>query len=82
MAFTDEPGHRIRDKIYSCHSWRRCGETVVSKFRPGINARKATDLEINEHARWRKRNKGKEAMPIHYRQLDLEDRLAITLFCM
>ena len=81
MMFTDEPGHRIRDKVWSCHSYRRCGESVVSKFRPGINARKATKVEMNEHARWSKKNKGKEPMSIHYRQLDLEDRLMITLLC-
>jgi len=80
-AFTDEPGHRIRDKIYSCHSYRRCSQSVSCKLRPGINARKATEVEHDEHARWERKNKGKEPMPIHYRQMALDDRLMITLLC-
>jgi hypothetical protein len=30
-AFTDQPGHRIRDKVYSMHSWRRAGRSRVSR---------------------------------------------------
>ena len=82
-AFTNEPGFRIRDRIYSCHSWRRCGETTVSKFRRGINFRKATEAEEYEHARWTKKNQpGKERIHLHYRQWPLDDRLGITLFCL
>ena len=82
-AFTDEPGKRTRDKIWSCHSWRRCAESTVCKRRPGINLRAATNLEQHEHARWKWRNQaGKEPVAVHYRALELEERLALTLFCM
>ena len=52
MAFNDEPGQRIRDKVWSCHSYRRGFNSYVSRKREG-NLRKATPQEINEHARWK-----------------------------
>ena len=83
MAFTDEPGHRIRDRIWSCHSWRRCSESTVARRRTGINFRKATEAEQYEHARWRRRNQaGKERLDNHYTKMELEQRLYITSLCM
>jgi len=82
MAFSDTPGHRIRDKVWACHSWRRGTESFVRKHRPGLNIRAATKDEQYEHARWRrKRNQASEAIDVHYTEMELDDRLAITLLC-
>lgn len=85
-AFSLLPGHRLSDKIYSIHSWRRAGRSKVSR-RPradepwGPGARMATDAEVYEHGRWQ-RSEASEAMPRRYNQWDLSDRIGITLFCM
>jgi hypothetical protein len=86
-GFSLLPGHRIRDKIYAMHSWRRGGRSRVSRTHragepliPG--RRKATDTEIVEHGRWRRRDRGGEDMPTHYDQWDVVDRASITTFCM
>jgi hypothetical protein len=86
--FTDTPGRRIRDMIWSIHSWRRAGRSRVSRGTrhnepnpPGT--RKATSAEIYEHARWEARQQRKsEDMAAHYNQWELIDRLAITYHCM
>jgi hypothetical protein len=79
MAFNDEPGQRIRDKVWSCHSYRRGFNSYVSQKREG-NLRKATPQEINEHARWKEASA--PTMHDHYNtDLDLGSRLAITLIC-
>jgi hypothetical protein len=80
-AFDGRPGNSIRDKIYSLHSYRRGADTWVHKKREGC-VRRATVLEITEHGRWRIKNRGSESMPVHYRELSMEERLYITLFCM
>ena len=79
MAFSDDVGQRIRDKVYSCHSWRRGAESFVRKRRAGLNQRAASKLEQYEHARWKLKS---EAIHSRYTELNLEDRLAITLLCM
>jgi hypothetical protein len=85
-VFNFARGKRIRDKVYSMHSWRRGGRSRVSRMArhnepnpPG--ARMATSQEIYEHGRWRKNGRS-EDMPSHYNQWDLADRLAISLLCM
>lgn len=79
MVFNEEPGHRIRDKVYSCHSWRRGAESFVRKLWPGLNQRAASKLEQYEHACWKLKS---EAIHSHYAELSLEDCLAITLLCV
>lgn len=79
MAFNDTKGQGLRDKIYSCHSWRRGAESFVRKLRKGLNQRAASTLEQYEHARWKLVPKSMDA---HYTELSLDDRLAITLLCM
>ena len=80
-SFSDEEGNRIRDRVWSCHSWRRGYESYVCKKRPE-NIRAATGDEQYEHARWRKkRNQVTEDIHVHYTEMDLESRLAITLLC-
>lgn len=82
MAFTDVIGHRIQDKVWSCHSWRRFLDTFLQKHHVGLNHRRATLVEIYEHLRWSKKRKDiKEPMHIHYSDLTLGERVSTTLFC-
>ena len=67
-------------KFYSLHSYRRGARTHVSKKRDGC-IRKATQLEITDHGRWRTRYTTHSDMPTHYQETTLEDRLYITLLC-
>jgi hypothetical protein len=86
QAFSMKPGHRLSDKIYSIHSWRRGGRSKVSRS-PRHNepkpkgVRRATPEEIYEHGRWALSQAG-ENMPRRYNQWDLADRIGLTLFCM
>jgi hypothetical protein len=53
-AFTDQPGHRIMDKVYSMNSWRRAGRSRVSRKprRDEPNpkgTRMASPTEVYEH---------------------------------
>jgi hypothetical protein len=85
--FNDAPGRRIRDLIWSLHSWRRGGRSRVSRGArhnepnpPGT--RRATSAEIYEHARWEVIQQHKsEDMAAHYNQWELIDRLALTFHC-
>ena len=79
----DVEGQRISDRFYSMHSWRRGGNTFAQEHWSGINRRKATTVEIYEHGRWARQKKGSsEAMDAHYREWDIAQRLAISLFCL
>ena len=71
----------ISKKFYSMGSYRRGGRTHVSKKRPGC-IRKATQLEVLDHGRWRTRYRTHPDMPTHYQETTFEDRLYITLLCM
>jgi hypothetical protein len=86
-CFSDVVGNRLRDKVYSMHSWRRAGDSRAGRH-PRHNepnppgTRRATAEEIYEHSRWElKRRKAAESMPSHYRQWATADRVALTLFC-
>jgi hypothetical protein len=85
-AFSDQPGHQIRDKVYSMHSWRRAGRSRVSR-KPRHNepnpkgTRMASPTEVYENGRWQV-SASSENMPRWYNQWDLMDRMGITLFCM
>ena len=84
-AFSNQPGHRLKDKIYSMHSWRRAGRSVVSRLprhdEPNPpSRRKASNDEVYEHGRWAQKVSS-ENMPQRYNQWELADRLVITLFC-
>jgi hypothetical protein len=86
QVFTGRHRNRIRDKVYSLHSWRRAGRSRVSRP-PRHNepnpagTRVATTQEIYEHGRWRSKGKT-EDMPSHYNQWELADCLSISLVCM
>jgi hypothetical protein len=85
-CFNARVGGRIRDKLYSLHSWRRAGRSRVSRG-PRHNepnppgTREATSYEVYEHGRWERKG-ASENMPAHYNQWALPDRLAVTLLCM
>jgi hypothetical protein len=86
--FSDVPGRRIRDMVWSLHSWRRAGRSRVSRG-PRHNepnpsgTRKATSQEIYEHARWELyQQRSSEDMAARYNQWELIDRLAITFHGM
>jgi hypothetical protein len=55
---------------------------MVAKHRIGDNARYAFHTEVVEHARWHKWSTGSGAMPVHYQDTTVRDRLFITLLCM
>ena len=77
-----QPGSSIGQVFFSLHSYRRGGRSDASLKRPG-SIRKATQDEVEEHARWRKKNKpASEPIPLHYRSWSLEDRVFLTLLCM
>jgi hypothetical protein len=84
--FSDAPGQRMIDKIYSIHSWRRAGRSKVSRVprhdepRPR-GARKASPEEVYEHGRWEKKQDN-ESMSRRYNQWDLSDHIPVTYFCM
>jgi hypothetical protein len=85
-AFTDQPGQRIMDKVYSMHSWRRTGRSRVSrKPRHDEPNPKGTPMasptEVYKHGRWQVAASS-ENIPRRYNQWDLIDRIGITLFCM
>jgi hypothetical protein len=84
-SFSNQAGKRLQDKIYSMHTWRRAGRSVVSRLPrhdepnpPG--RRKASVDEVYEHGRWAQ-SVGSEDMPQRYNQWELADRLVITLSC-
>lgn len=70
----------IESRFWSMHSYRRGGRSHVSRQRAGCQ-RKATDMEVQEHGRWRKKRSSMD-MPTLYNEWAAFDRLAITLFCM
>jgi hypothetical protein len=86
QVFSDVEGHRIKDKVWSMHSWRRGGRSKVTRspregdLVPG-GWRKATLDEVNEHGRWRTRFHS-ETMAVHYNDWELVDRVMLTLLCM
>jgi hypothetical protein len=79
--FSDTPGHRLADLLYSMHSWRRGADTFVQQFNASWQRRKARIDEVYEHGRWTKKGTA-EAMHIHYREWGIPERLALTQLCM
>jgi hypothetical protein len=82
LAFDDTEGNRLEDKFWSLHCYRRGARTQstrggrIHQFR----FRKATEAQVYEHARWRRRRSG-EKIDVIYRDWPLVDRLMITLYC-
>ena len=72
--------HDIPHHFYSLHSYRRGAETFCFRKRD-CTVRAARPIEIEEHGRWRLKNRGREDMPTHYREPTIEDRIYLTLLC-
>ena len=73
----------ISESFWSLHCYRRGARSHVSRRRQAGLAytRKATPMEVYEHARWQRRRDG-EPIDIMYQQWDVYDRIQLTLFCM
>ena len=83
VIFSDAPGHRLPDLLYSMHSWRRGADTFVQHYVPALQHRKARQPEIYEHARWtKKQSTQSEEMHIHYREWGIPERITLTQLCM
>ena len=74
------PGNTFGDRFTMFHLYRRSGRSHCRLHRPGCQ-RAATTLETYLHGRWRFRNKGREAIDLHYLEPTLEDRIYLTLLC-
>ena len=84
MRFSDVSA--LRQAFYGMHSYRRGGRSRVQKasrpsFNDHPNRKKASDLQVIEHGRWKTRHRG-ESMTVHYNEWDLNDRVQITWLCM
>jgi hypothetical protein len=81
--FTEDPGNSLEDKFWSLHCFRRGARSHVSKGGIFGNARlrRATQDEVYEHARWRRRRSG-ETIDKLYQEWTVRDKLRITLLCM
>ena len=83
MAFSDLPGERICDRMYSCNSWRRFLASFLRRFHPGLNKRAATKDEIYMHQRWEGEHKNRRvSIDVHYLEFNLEERICVTYFCV
>jgi hypothetical protein len=79
-AFDDAPGNSIPEKFYSLHCYRRGARTHVSRAKAPIHgAKKASDVQVYEHARWR-RKRANEKIDVVYRDWTLRDRIKLTLY--
>ena len=78
MSFDDKRGNTLADKFWSLHSYRRGARTHCQRKRPERYHRKATHVQVYEHARWRLKRSG-EAVDVLYREWTLYERLRITL---
>ena len=79
-AFDESPGNTIEEKFWSLHCYRRGGRTHVSRTHKNTH-RRATEVQVYEHGRWRHRRSG-ERIDVVYRDWTLADRVQLTLFCM
>jgi hypothetical protein len=77
--FDDIPGNRIEDWVHSMHSYRHGARESVGAKQPNTR-RKATNDEVYEHGRWR-RKRGNEPIDKQYDRWPLVRRLNLTLFC-
>jgi hypothetical protein len=80
---TDVPGQTIEAKFWSLHCFRRgaCSQVSRGGQRQLFRFRKATTVQIYEHARWHFRRLN-ERIDVRYRKWTLLERLQLTLFSM
>jgi hypothetical protein len=84
LAFDDTEGNRIEDKFWSLHCYRRGARTQVTRGGRAtlrFRFRKATEAQVYEHGRWRRRRSG-EKIDVIYRDWPVLDRIKITLYSM
>jgi hypothetical protein len=62
------------------HAYRPGARRHVLRKR-ATNRRKATDMEVNKHGRWR-RARGSMPMATAYLEWSFEDRVMLTFLCM
>ena len=81
--FSSHPGNSIEEKFWSLHCFRRGARSHVSRGGIFGNARlrRATQDEIYEHARWRRRRSG-ESIDKLYQEWTVRDKIRLTLLCM
>ncbi len=80
QKYDGSPGMSLAEAFWSFHSVGRRGCRTGASRKRDWNFRKASDLEVTEHGRWRisRRNM---PMPMAYLEWSLPDRLAISQFC-
>jgi len=79
QALGSDRGESIPVRFYSLHSYRRGGRSHCQRTQPEAGHTKATDRQVYEHGRWR-RKRGSEPIAIQYQEWTLYERLRITLF--
>ena len=81
LAFDDSEGNRLEEKFWSLHCYRRGARTQATRGGQFLRLRfrKATEAQVYEHARWRRRRSG-EKIDVIYRDWPLVERLMITLY--
>ena len=75
QPFTDD--NSIPTKFWSLNSYRRGARTHAQRGGPFP---KATDAQVYEHGRWRKRRSG-HPIDVLYREWLIRDRVLITFYC-
>ena len=70
------PLKSLTEQFWSLHSYRRGARSHVSRCKVGFR-RKASDDEVYEHRRWRRKRVG-EAVDVLYRECTLADRVLLT----
>jgi hypothetical protein len=75
------PGNIIEVKFCSFGMYKGGGSSQVTMRIAGC-VRASSKAEIAEHERWRTQNRGYEAIPEHYNDSTLEERIYITLLCV
>ena len=72
-------GNSIPDRFYSIHSYRRGARTHSQRSNRHRLHRKATNPQVDEHARWRTK-RSSQPLRIQYSEWTLYERLRITAY--
>ena len=75
QPFTDD--NSIPTTFWSLNLYRRGARTHAQRGGPFP---KATDAQVYEHGRWRKRRSG-QPIDVLYREWSIRDRVLITFYC-
>jgi hypothetical protein len=80
QKYDGSPGMSIAEAFWSFHSVGHRGCRTAASRKREWNFRKASEIEVSEHGRWRI-NRRNMPMPMAYLEWSLPDRLAISQFC-